>query len=86
MFIYEENDLVMVMLKNMFSFRSHEVALTKGLLEGCKVHVTKKVKPEPSQMKGTNCNHNFKELLNTLSVFKWLSNLYGSVFSFSGSY
>lgn len=52
----------------MFSFRSHEVALTKGLLEGCKVHVTKKVKPEPSQMKGTNCNHNFKELLNTLSV------------------
>lgn len=31
--------------------RSHEVALTKGLLEGCKVHVTKKVKPEPSQMK-----------------------------------
>ena len=69
MFIYEENDLVMVMLKNMFSFRSHEVALTKGLLEGCKVHVTKKVKPEPSQMKGTNCNHNFKELLNTLRVF-----------------
>ncbi|XP_022793065.1 mediator of DNA damage checkpoint protein 1-like isoform X2 [Stylophora pistillata] len=31
--------------------RSHEVALTKGLLEGYKVHVTKKVKPEPSQMK-----------------------------------
>ena len=56
---------MMVMLKNMFSFRSHQVALTKGLLEGCKVHVTKKVKPEPSQMKGTNCNHNFKELLNT---------------------
>lgn len=35
-----------------FSFRSHEVALTKGLLEGYKIHVTKKVKPEPSQMKG----------------------------------
>lgn len=31
--------------------RSHEVALTKGLLEGYKIHVTKKVKPEPSQMK-----------------------------------
>jgi len=31
--------------------RSHEVALTEGLLEGYKVHVTKKVKPEPSQMK-----------------------------------
>lgn len=31
--------------------RSHEVALTKGLIEGYKVHVTKKVKPEPSQMK-----------------------------------
>ena len=36
-----------------FCFRSHEVALTEGLLEGYKVHVTKKVKPEPSQMKGT---------------------------------
>jgi len=35
-----------------FFFRSHEIALTKGLLEGYKIHVTKKVKPEPSQMKG----------------------------------
>ncbi|KAL9980282.1 hypothetical protein ACROYT_G008844 [Oculina patagonica] len=32
--------------------RSHEVALTKAMLEGYKIHVTKKVKPEPSQMKG----------------------------------
>lgn len=36
-----------------FSFRSHEIALRQGLLAGYKVHVTKKVKPEPSQMKGT---------------------------------
>lgn len=40
------------MLVALFSFRSHEVALTKGLLEGYKIHVTKKVKPEPAQMKG----------------------------------
>lgn len=31
--------------------RSHERALEKGLLEGCKVHVTKNVKPDPAQMK-----------------------------------
>lgn len=31
--------------------RSHEAACRQGLLEGYKVHVTKKVKPEPSQMK-----------------------------------
>lgn len=33
-------------------FRSHEVALNQGLLDGYKVHVTKKVLPDPSQMKG----------------------------------
>ncbi|XP_068690572.1 enolase-phosphatase E1-like isoform X1 [Montipora foliosa] len=31
--------------------RSHEAACRQGLLEGYKVHVTRKVKPEPSQMK-----------------------------------
>ena len=33
-------------------FRSHEAALSHGLLDGYKVHVTKKVLPDPSQMKG----------------------------------
>lgn len=32
--------------------RSHEAALSQGLLDGYKVHVTKKVLPDPSQMKG----------------------------------
>lgn len=38
-------------------FRSHEAALNQGLLDGYKVHVTKKVLPDPSQMKGmyTSC-------------------------------
>lgn len=31
--------------------RSHDTASRQGLLEGYKVHVTKRVKPEPSQMK-----------------------------------
>ena len=48
------------MLVTLFSFRSHEVALTKGLLEGYKIHVTKKVKPEPSQMKGMQIHASFK--------------------------
>ena len=44
--------MVTVLIVTLVSFRSHDVALTKGLLEGYKIHVTKKVKPEPSQMKG----------------------------------
>ena len=39
-----------------FPLRSHEAACRQGLLEGYKVHVTKKVKPEPSQMKGKKLN------------------------------
>lgn len=40
------------LIKLTIVFRSHEAALSQGLLDGYKVHVTKKVLPDPSQMKG----------------------------------
>ena len=40
------------LIKLTIVFRSHEAALSHGLLDGYKVHVTKKVLPDPSQMKG----------------------------------
>ena len=44
--------LIGALIKLTIVFRSHEAALSQGLLDGYKVHVTKKVLPDPSQMKG----------------------------------
>lgn len=43
---------IRALIKLTIVFRSHEAALSQGLLDGYKVHVTKKVLPDPSQMKG----------------------------------